>query len=188
MGDLSNLSFLVRLVPFVTIIFLGCSSTQFSGNTGYLHFTTIARIPVIEARINGKDAWFIIDSGASCSLLNESAAEHFNFKFNGLLNEHVHSLNGDAKLNRATNCKIDLGPLRISHHMFHTKEMGAIVSAIEEREDITISGIIGADILRQFKITLDFGNNVLLFPVPKGKVTSMYARQTSWSQRVRALD
>src|SRR6185436_17221149 len=112
------------------------------------------------------------------------------FKFNSMLEEQVHGLNGDAKLKRATNCIVELGPLTISHHMFHTKEMAGISSVIKMHENITISGIIGADILNQFKITLDFGNNVLLFPspTPKRKRSVVYASQNNWSQRIKALD
>jgi hypothetical protein len=187
MGDCFKLPRLVWLFPALALAF-GCSSAQFFENTGYLPFISIARIPIVAAKINGKNAWFIVDSGASVSLLNESAADFFGFKYNAYLEEHVHSLSGDSKLKRATNCVVDLGPLQVSHHMFHTKEMASIVAAIELHESITISGIIGADILNQFRITIDFGNNVLLFPAPKSRHVSVYASQTSWSQRTRALD
>lgn len=190
MGGLFKLLRVTRSVfaiIFVTMT-LGCVSVRMSENTGYLRFMSIGRIPVVEAKINGKKARFIIDTGASCSLLNESASEYFEFKYTAGLDENVTGLNGESKLKRALDCVIHFGPLQLKHHIFKTQDMVTIVSMIERNEHIVISGIIGADILDKYRITIDFKNKILLFPMTPVKSTDMYTSQDTLNVRRVSLD
>jgi hypothetical protein len=174
-------------IAFIPIV-LGCVSLPIGDNADYLRFMTIGRIPVVEGMINGKRARFIIDTGASCSLLDESASEYFDFKFRALPDENVTGLSGESKLKRALDCVILLGPLQLRHHIFKTQDMLSIVSIIERNEHIVVSGIIGADILDKYQITIDFRNKVLLFPNTRGESQDMYTSQDAQKLKQVALD
>ena len=180
MGGLFTLSRLSRLTfAIVLISSLGCASLTLKNNGDYLRFRSIGRIPVAEGKINGKKAYFIIDTGASCSLLDESAARWFAFKSKVAADEHVTGLNGLSELKRATNCIVNFGPLRITHHTFKTKDMMEIVSFIQNHEGVIISGIIGADILHRYRISINFSNHTLLFPTSPAKPAETYVNQVA---------
>jgi hypothetical protein len=170
------------------ILASGCMSLQVGGNISYLRFMEIGKIPVIEGTINGKKAMFIVDTGASCSVLNESVSYDFDFDLKPGVNDFVFGLTGESKLRQAMNCEVQLGPLQIRNHIFKTKDMVAIVSAIQLNEHITVDGIIGADILDKYSITIDFANNILAFPTLQTKTQSMYASQNVFRQRIQTTD
>jgi hypothetical protein len=142
----------------------GClaPSTQLD-TISHIRFISAGRIPVAEGKINGKKAFFIIDTGASCSILNESASEHFGFKYFLKIDDHVFGLSGRAKTNQAFNYVIEFGPHKITQVVFRTKHMNDLAAVIREAESIDIAGIIGSDVLYRYKITIDFRNNTILF-------------------------
>jgi hypothetical protein len=190
MGGLSKLLRVTRRVFAIILIpiAMGCVSLPIGANTAYLRFISIGRLPVVEGRINGKIARFIVDTGASCSLLNESASEYFDFKYRTVPDENVTGLNGESQLKRALDCVIHLGPLHLTHNFFKTQNMVSIVSIIERNENIVISGIIGADILDKYQITIDFRNKILLFPHARVEPSDMYTNQESQNARQIVLD
>jgi len=71
------------LLLIVVILFFSCAQEiKISGpekNQSISFKRTAGRIPVIGATLNGKSAYFIIDTGASISVLNEQEAESFGF-------------------------------------------------------------------------------------------------------------
>lgn len=173
----------LTLSILILAIVFGCSSIQFSNNIGYLPFNTVGKIPIVEGKINGKKAIFIVDTGASCSLLNESASSEFNFNYRVAKNTFVQSLTTESPLQEATNCTIHIGPIELRNHVFKTRDMAGIVSVILKHENVYIAGIIGADILNKYRMTIDFRNNILLFPAPEVKSEGMYASQNFLDRR-----
>jgi predicted aspartyl protease len=141
----------------------GCAPKAYLSDIKQLRFTTIGRIPVIEGKINGKRAYFIIDTGASCSILNQSVSERFGFKSFARDDEHVMALEGQAKMNHAFNCIVEVGPLRLKNVIFRTKCMDSFVNVIQTHENIEIAGIIGSDIFNRYGIAINFRSNTITF-------------------------
>lgn len=129
-----------------------------------IRFFTISEIPVIEGRINGKQAYFIVDTGASCSILNESRSQQFGFTFkNRNAADLVTGLGGEAVISLVYNCQIELGPLKIRSITFHAKPIDYLTRLIHNNEKIDVAGIIGSDILNRYDIIIDFGANAIRF-------------------------
>jgi hypothetical protein len=129
-----------------------------------VRFFKIGQIPVIEGTINGKSAYFIIDTGASCSILNESRATEYGFTFNSVhTNDHLTGLSGDVKINRALDCDIEIGPLKIKNVIFHSRSIDFLIKVVQENGNINLAGIIGSDILNRYNITIDFKKNLISF-------------------------
>jgi hypothetical protein len=123
----------------------------------------VGKIPVVQGRINGKRAFFLIDTGASCSLLNESASPHFGFGSFVLVDHQLTGLGGRANFNQAVDCLVEFGPLRITHRAFRTRNLDHLAEAIKQSESIEVAGIIGSDIFNQYGITIDFKHNLICF-------------------------
>lgn len=152
------------MLGFAALLMLsGCSSNAYLSEVKQLRFTTIGRIPVVEGKINGKRAYFIIDTGASCSILNQSVSDRFGFKSFVKSDEHVVALEGQARMNHAFNCLVEVGPLRLKNVIFRTKCMDNFVSVIQTHENIEIAGIIGSDIFNRYGIAINFKSNTITF-------------------------
>src|SRR5688500_9835416 len=87
---------------------LGCiSPVPLQLNTNCMKFRTIKNIPVLEGKLNGKRALFIIDTGASVSILNKSESQKFGFRFIDSAGDQVAGLGGGrSPMNKAVNCEV----------------------------------------------------------------------------------
>jgi hypothetical protein len=140
----------------------GCLPATYD-NMSKMRFSTVGKIPVVQGRINGKRAFFIIDTGASCSILNESGSLHFGFGTYALVNHRLTGLGGNTNINQAVNCVVEFGPLRIAHRTFRTRQLDHITDLIKQNENIEIAGILGSDIFNRYGITIDFKHNLICF-------------------------
>jgi hypothetical protein len=168
-NPVSNNVFLnLKVLPWTMIclplfvLLIGCAATRVS-KTQTVYFRSIGQIPVIEGLINGKRAYFIIDTGASCSILDESLSERFDFSVIVKTNNSVYGLGGKAKINQAFNCTVEIGPLKISHRQFRTKRLDYLTSVIKEHDGIKIAGLIGSDILNHYNIGINYRNGTISF-------------------------
>jgi len=153
---------------FILVIFVmtsACAPAMFAddGSAPRVPFTTIGMIPVIEGKINGKRAYFIVDTGASCSLLNEQAAGRYGFKYRARSEEQVVGLNGQAKINMAFNYDVQLGTIRLKQAIFRTRHLTELTTIIRANDHIDVAGIIGADILKRYGMVIDFNSNSVCF-------------------------
>jgi hypothetical protein len=145
------------------LILVGCSASRKGKTTSVLHFRTVGQIPVIEGTINGKRAFFIVDTGASCSILDESVSERFDFNFIVKTNSNVYGLGGQANINQAFDVVVKIGPLTINHRKFRTKRLDYLTSVINRNEGVKIAGLIGSDILNYYNVAINFRNGTLSF-------------------------
>jgi predicted aspartyl protease len=151
----------LRYLLIVVVLFTSCRPATRTNQS--INFFSIAHIPVIEGRINGKTAYFIIDTGASCSILNESVATYYGFKTMVILDEHLMGLNGAAKIKTAYNYSITLSSLKIKALTFRTRKIDELVDVIKNNESIVIAGIIGSDVLKKYQMGIDFRTNKISF-------------------------
>ena len=151
-------------IQFVMVILLcGCISPRNTNAINQMFFRTVGRIPVVEGKINGKCAYFIVDTGASVSILNQSVSDHFGFNYIVKVDQNILGLGGQARLNEATNCNVEFGSLKLNGIVFCTKPLSDFVAFIRQRENITVAGIIGADVFTRYNITIDFKTQMISF-------------------------
>jgi hypothetical protein len=162
MNKLRTLSIIIgALVAIIIFLSWGCSPHTFAPDIEQIRFFQLGHIPVAQGKINGKLAYFIIDTGASCSILDEELATRYGFKLIMQGGHDVLGLGGQAKLKLIRDCLVEIGPLKFSN--FHSKPLGYLTSVIQEDKAVCISGIIGADVLNRYSLKIDFRNNLLCF-------------------------
>jgi len=158
-----------RLLFVSFILGVSCSpvrSLYENEETPHVPFRTHGGIPLIKAKLNGKTAHFIVDTGASISLLNEGEAEYFGFQTrqDELYNEVcVTDLNGTTTANRVSPCVLELGALTVRSHHFKSRDMVEFSRPFMEQEGIRIGGILGSDLMAFYRLQIDYKNHVILF-------------------------
>lgn len=160
-----KIRFVQWLVIKVAMLMLwGCVSPALvESNSNEIKFITVGCIPVVEGRINGKKAFFVIDTGASISILDEACSKRFGFRVTASVDRTVIGLGGESRINDAINCSVEFGPLKIEHVIFRTKRLGEFVAIIRKNNHVEIVGIIGADVFDHYKININYKNRTITF-------------------------
>ena len=136
---------------------------KFLKNEGYCSVNLIClktKHYLIEAKINGIDGKFILDSGASNSCICTSLENKFKIisKDN---KEKASSANSDmthTKISMSNTIQIGMWENKINLITF---DMNHINTKLGEKQIDPIDGIIGSDILKKSKAILDYKSNKL---------------------------
>jgi hypothetical protein len=130
-----------------------------------LPFDYVANEIVVRARVNNnKDLKFILDTGASQSVLDKGIAGTF-----GPYSTSNFSITAGAKavpLSYTTLQAVALGDITLNNIPVLITDLSSFAKAMGERP----AGLIGANILRRFLVTIDFRDKKVVFSDPK-KVT-----------------
>ena len=112
----------------------------------------------VEGKVNGKKAEFILDTGASASVLDQARIAYFDLK----PKEHNAKASGlgatDFKVQRSINNKMILGKLLIGSYALKIIDLSHVNRALRSKGVKQIDGVIGADILNKKKAIIDCGN------------------------------
>ena len=115
---------------------------------------------LIEAKVNGIDGRFILDTGASNSCICTSLEDKFKV-ISKESKEKASSANSEmthTKISKSNIIQIGKWEDKINLITF---DMSHINHALNEKKINSVSGIIGADILKKSKAILDYKSNKL---------------------------
>lgn len=123
--------------------------------------------PILQGTINGKKAYFLLDTGASISMLHTDKARHYDFVVretrNPAMQVTVQNFHGRRiETQSVGNAKLILGelPIRTSLYAF---DLSPVIRNVKARTNYTISGIIGADVMRRYRFLIDFHNRQIAY-------------------------
>ena len=117
---------------------------------------------LIEAKINGIKGRFILDTGASNSCICTSLENNFNIISKETIDKASSATSeiSNTKISRNNRIQIGKWENKINLIIF---DMSYINHALNEKKIDSVSGIIGADILKKSKAILDYNlNNIYL--------------------------
>lgn len=121
----------------------------------YVDIYNLNRKPIIQATLNGKKAYFLLDTGSNITILNLPDRSKFGFLLKRTNMEAI-GLGGRAgKLYRAINVELVLGSTKIKAR-YLAYDMSAIVKNIHKSTRINISGIIGSEVMKQYGVVIDY--------------------------------
>jgi len=108
---------------------------------------------VIPVFLNGQGPYhFLVDTGATHSILSRSVAERLSIS--GVRNGSLISAAGAVPVTIGMIEVVQIGPVRIAR-------TSIAVTALELFRTLHVDGLLGADYLKQFKISIDYTNHVL---------------------------
>lgn len=119
--------------------------------------------PIIEMDLNGKPQFWVIDTGANLSLIDQNFFNENEKDFHYLDNIDM-TLNG---ISGSMDYQADyVGGVmgkgaKKFYHNFLTSDLTGVIDNIRDRNGIEIAGIIGADFLSKYKYAIDFKNELI---------------------------
>jgi hypothetical protein len=132
---------------------------------------TIGTKVIIEASLNGKKANFLVDTGADISVIDKNQLKRFGIRYTDSSNPRGHAVgfNGSTeKIIQLRNVDLQLGEIFTHNHVF-ALDLSGIVNFINQKTNVKIAGIIGADILMKYKTIIDYDQKSLILSSYKKK-------------------
>lgn len=118
--------------------------------------------PIVAGEINGRKAYFLLDTGSDMTVLHERKASYYNFKVKKMMNpQKIMGISGrHENVNRAGNINLALGELPIISPYF-TYDLSGIISSIYRKNSVKISGIIGSDVMIKYGFVIDYNQKLV---------------------------
>jgi len=145
---------LIKSVLFLFILLYGCVATS---TDCFKHYNSINLISFdnmlfTTIKLNGKDALFLIDTGASKSLLDINKAEEYKFKYILFSRTSYIGIGGNQDVYSAYDYKMD---------KFYVYVLATDLSEITpyfSKNNLHIVGIIGSDFFSSHRAFIDYDN------------------------------
>ena len=115
---------------------------------------------LIEAKVNGVSGRFILDTGASNSCVCTTLENNFNIISKETIEKASSATSEISNTKISKNNTIQIGKWENKINLI-TFDMSHINHALNEKKIDSVSGIIGADILKKSKAILDYNKNKL---------------------------
>jgi hypothetical protein len=115
---------------------------------------------LIEAKVNGVSGRFILDTGASNSCVCTTLENNFNIISKETTEKASSATSEISNTKISKNNTIQIGKWENKINLI-TFDMSHINHALNEKKINSVSGIIGADILKKSKAILDYNKNKL---------------------------
>jgi len=124
--------------------------------------------PIIVGEINGKKAYFLIDTGADVTMLNSTESKKYkyenklwvgkNYKLSGLNSEH------QGEVYVAKNVELIVGGRKIKGS-YKSIDLTYIARSIAGDSSIKIAGIIGSDVMRRHDFVINYKTRNITFAI-----------------------
>ncbi len=130
----------------------------------------------VNAIINGKSAFLIVDTGASNCIIDLNKKDNFNLKPETFdFDNKVMGIGTQELEASVTLCeKLELGAFYLKNYPFVLLDLGAINDSLEKNGCSAIDGIIGADLLLKAKAVIDYESATILF---RGNKSELHKKQ-----------
>lgn len=118
-------------------------------------------VPLIKAFLNGKKTYFLLDTGASTSMLDISQSQDFSFEVFGESDVEITGIGGKKMTSynlSKTSIVIDSKLHDIS---FTGKDLSQVTNAIKDASGYKIAGVIGNNVISSEKWVIDLNKNIV---------------------------
>jgi hypothetical protein len=148
-----------KVLIFLVFVFSVFASYSQNFKDGKVDFISVQKVPIVKGMLNGKEAYFIIDSGASVSILDENGSSHYDFLI-GESEEDIVGYGGISSPKETNNVDVEVGGVDFNGE-YQSQDIANIVGAVLSNGGITISGIIGSNVMKKVGLVIDFGSRSL---------------------------
>jgi len=141
-------------------LFIDSTATETSS---YVNLFKAGNYLMLKCQLNGKPAYFLIDTGASFTILNSKSAKDYNFDVLERKGLQTTGFGGSTSVIQiAIGAELDFEGKGVSMG-FLAQDLTKMIRLIQSSSKLRIVGIIGTDLLKRYGCRVDFGNKLLKF-------------------------
>lgn len=121
---------------------------------------------IARARINGVEGRFVIDTGASATVVETGAHRRLNMRLDDGDARTGSGAGGRIRVHPSSGNTLQIGSHRVQAFDTVVMPLGQVNAAFTAAGDEPIDGVIGADVLRPVQAVIDYGRHVLYLRPP----------------------
>ena len=119
-------------------------------------------LSVVDGELNGKKTYFLLDTGAGITTFDLNQCRKFGFTSEDTDEEVGGFTNDRARIKRAIGIRsVKINGIEMSGGISYANNMSNLVRFVQNCSDKTISGIIGAPIIKRHGLVIDLANGRL---------------------------
>lgn len=145
------------IITLLAFLIIGCVESS----EKEIPFYNNDKIPIIEGSLNNKKVYFIVDSGASISVLDVTQSKKYGFSTLKQSNTVV-GFGGKSSYVDLQNTKIFIKDLQLNTS-FKGNDLSLLIKTIEQNSNVTIIGIIGSDVFKENGMKIDYLSNSIKY-------------------------
>ncbi|MEO1255577.1 MAG: retropepsin-like aspartic protease [Bacteroidota bacterium] len=142
------------ITSFIALII---SSSCLAQEVGYIKMKSFKK-PIVQAEINGKKGYFLVDTGADISIINASDLKKYKLETAKIYGDHKQAIGFNG--NKTCVMKVKNAEVRFEsefdHKNFYSFDITSVVRVIEAKTNLKISGILGSDWLMKYNCVIDY--------------------------------
>lgn len=144
------------------VAYIAASSVLSDHKYEYIRIVNLQQKPIVQGTLNGKRAYFLLDTGSDFTLLDERQSRRYGFSAADSQGDKgadkALGLGGKVVFFRVVHdVTIVLGNTQISANC-RTYDMSRVVDSIKRKSGIQIAGIIGSDVMKRHGVIIDYRN------------------------------
>jgi len=149
-----------KLSIIVLLILAACTPVR---DLGYAEIDTSCGPSLIEGEINGKKTYFVLDTGASITALDQNQSSYFGFSCRETDLE-IYGFNSDIGVMKQV---VGIDSIKINgrnialEETIYANNMAKLARSIESCTRKRIGGIIGVPVIKRYGLIIDLMNNKL---------------------------
>ena len=127
-----------------------------SADRYFIDIVCLKKVPIIKATLNGKTAYFVLDSGSDVSIIHKLDASDFAFTPKKRAIKSIIGVSGgNQSLHEVPDAVLQMAGHRLQTQ-FYATDLSTVVKALSISTGITVSGIIGVDLMRKYGFEIDY--------------------------------
>jgi hypothetical protein len=145
------------LIPLLVLV--GCFPVD---QIESVNIDTTCNLCIVEGEINGKKAYFLMDTGSGLTTFDINQAKHFGFTSTPCDLSVSGFNNNVAPIQQAIGItSIRINQVDVTGDVIYTTNMSNLVKHVQQCSNKRISGIIGVPIIKRHRLVIDLTNNKL---------------------------
>lgn len=146
-----------------TLLLIFFSTNILAQEVGYIKMKSHKK-PIIQAEINGKKGYFLVDTGSDISVINSSDLKRFKLDAFKTYGNHKRAIGFDGttkSIMKIKNAEVVFGE-HYDHSQFYSLDIDNLASTIEAKTNIKIHGIMGTDLLTKYNCVIDYNQRQIV--------------------------
>lgn len=157
-------------LPALLVSLIGLFLFSFTNETyEYVKVINWQYKPIIKTNLNGKTAYFLVDTGSDITVLHSKNADRFDFQPLMASSQQVEAMGFTGSrhtIYKAKDVDLVIGSTPIKA-LYKTYDLTGVVQSLNNRVNVKIAGIIGSDVMKRYGFIIDYQKQTIAIKTRK---------------------
>ena len=146
-------------LPTILISLIGLLLTGYTNETyEYVKVINWRYKPIIKTNLNGKVAYFLVDTGSDITVLHSKEAGRYDFQPMTASSQRLQAVGftgSQHTIYKAKDVELVIGTTPIKA-LYKAYDLTGVVQSLHNRVNVKVAGIIGSDVMKRYGFIIDY--------------------------------